>query len=399
MDFNQENKDMGAIKGRNKLALHAARGLVGLLFIFSGLIKANDPLGFSYKLEEFLEVFHITFLNSLAVSIAITLCAVEIILGAALLLGIRGAKVAWGLLLTIVFFTFLTFYAAYFDVVKTCGCFGDAIKLSPWESFAKDVVLLLLIIYIFKNRHELKPVVKSEKTQDRLLWGITVISFGFGFYTYNYLPVKDFLPYHIGANIPEYMKVPEGAPVDVYEIIYNLKNKKTGESKQMTDKVYMKTEIWKDANWEITGEPEKKLISKGFEPKIKDLKITDSQGTDYTSELIENPYYNLIIVAYNIDKTSERAIGDLNAIAMNAGENYNIRTVLLTSNSVESAEAFQKKHKLAMEVFYADAVPLKSMVRSNPGILLLKDGVVINKWHYHTRPNYQQLEEKYFRNN
>ena len=371
--------------------------LVGLLFIFSGLIKANDPLGFGYKLQEYFEVFHIGFLNDFAVAISITLCALEIILGTVLLLGIKGSKVALGLLLTIIFFTFLTFYSAAFDVVKSCGCFGDAIPLTPWQSFFKDLILLALILYIYFHRRTITPLLKSEKAQNWALYIITFIAFGFGFFTYNYLPMKDFLPYAVGANIPENMKIPTGAPVDVYEIMYTLKHKQSGETKSMSDKEYMRTEIWKDANWEIQGEPGKRLISKGFEPKIKDLKINDSQGTDYTSELIENPYYNLVIVAYDLGRTNVRAIGDLNAIAMNAGENYNIRTVLLTSNSVESAEQFQQQHKLAMEIFYADAVPLKSMVRAYPALLLLKDGVVINKWHFHTRPSYEELEEKYFR--
>ncbi|WP_256012945.1 BT_3928 family protein [Desertivirga xinjiangensis] len=389
----------GNINNRDRnIALSLVRVLVGLLFIFSGLIKANDPLGFGYKLQEYFEVFHISFLNNFAVAISIVLCALEIILGAALILGIRSSKVALGLLLTIVFFTFLTFYSAAFDVVRSCGCFGDAIPLTPWQSFSKDVILLVLIIFIYVNRIKIQPLFKSEKTQKAALYGICVLAFGYGLYTYNYLPIKDFLPYHIGANLPENMKVPEGAPADVYEITYSLKNKRTGESKTMTDKEYMKTEIWKDSNWEIKGEPEKKLVSKGFEPKIKDLKISDSQGTDYTLELIENPYYNLVIVAYDLEKSNLRALGDLNAIAMNAGEAFNIRTVLLTSNSVESATAFQQQNKLAMEVFYADAVPLKSMVRSNPGLILLKDGVVINKWHFHTLPSYQHLEDVYFSN-
>src|SRR6476661_8041011 len=129
------------------------RVLVGLLFIFSGLIKQNDPLGFGYKLQEYFEVFHMMFLYDYATAIAIFLCALEIILGAALLLGLRGKQVAWGLLLLIIFFTFLTFYSAYFDVVRTCGCFGDAIPLTPWQSFSKDLVLLLLILVIFFNRN------------------------------------------------------------------------------------------------------------------------------------------------------------------------------------------------------------------------------------------------------
>ena len=206
----------------------------------------------------------------------------------------------------------------------------------------------------------------------------------------------DFLPYKIGANIPAEMRVPPGAALDVFEITYTLKNKKTGESKVMTDKEYLKTGIWKDESWEIIGEPVNKLLKKGYEVKIKDLKITDAQGTDYTKEIIENPYYNLIIVAYNLDKTNQNAINELNAMAINAAENYNIRTVLLTTNSAEDAGIFRKEHKLAMEIFYADAVPLKSMVRSNPGLMLLKNGTVINKWHFRTMPSYTELEKSYF---
>lgn len=373
-----------------------SRFFVGIIFIFSGLIKANDPLGFGYKLEEYFEVFHIDFLNSFAVAIAIIICALEIILGVALLLGIRARQTSIGLLALVVFFTFLTFYSAAFDVVRSCGCFGDAIPLTPWQSFTKDLILLFFIVIIYLNRDKIQPVLKSEKAETRALIITSVLSFGFALYTYNFLPVKDFLPYHKGANLPEYMKVPEGAPLDIYEIRYSLKNKKSGETKKMTDKEYLETEIWKDANWEIIGTPESKLVKKGFEPKIKDLKIADSQGTDYTSEIIENPYYNLVIVAEQLNKANINAIGDLNALAINSAENYNIRTVLLTSASPDSMEVFRKRNKLVMEVFNADGVPLKSMVRSNPGLLLLKDGIVIDKWHFHMLPSYEKLEKEYF---
>ena len=373
-----------------------SRFFVGIIFIFSGLIKANDPLGFGYKLEEYFEVFHIDFLNSFAVAIAIIICALEIILGVALLLGIRARQTSIGLLALVVFFTFLTFYSAAFDVVRSCGCFGDAIPLTPWQSFTKDLILLFFIVIIYLNRDEIQPVLKSDKAETRALIITSVLSFGFALYTYNFLPVKDFLPYHKGANLPEYMKIPEGAPLDIYEIRYSLKNKKSGETKKMTDKEYLETEIWKDANWEIIGTHESKLVKKGFEPKIRDLKIADSQGTDYTSEIIENPYYNLVIVAEQLNKANINAIGDLNALAINSAENYNIRTVLLTSASPDSMEVFRKRNKLVMEVFNADGVPLKSMVRSNPGLLLLKDGIVIDKWHFHMLPSYEKLEKEYF---
>jgi hypothetical protein len=167
----------------------------------------------------------------------------------------------------------------------------------------------------------------------------------------------------------------------------------------MTDKEYMSSGIWKDSNWEVKGDAESKLIKKGFEPKIKDLRISDSQGTDYTTEIIANPYYNLVIVAYNLDDANERAIGDMNALAINAAENYNIRTVLLTSASASNAADFAKQNKLVMETFYADAVPLKSMVRANPGLMLLKNGTVINKWHFRSLPSYNELETAYFSKN
>jgi uncharacterized membrane protein YphA (DoxX/SURF4 family) len=377
-------------------ALWVVRIIVGGLFIFSGLIKLNDPLGFSYKLEEYFEVFHVSFLNPAAVFFSVFLCALEVILGVFLLTGISAKKVVWGLLLLIGFFTFLTFYSAAFDVVKSCGCFGDAIPLTPWQSFIKDLILLLLIIYIFIHRKEIKPVTynKSKKTAiSSITIGLTLL---FGIYTYNFLPIIDFLPYKIGANIPESMKIPEGAAQDEYEITYILKNKKTGEEKQMSDKEYLATKIYENPDWEFISSSEPKLIKAGYQPKIKDLNIFDSQGVSYTKELTENPYYNLIAVSWKLENMHTNTMGDINALAINAVENYNIRTVLLTSNSAADAEQYSKDLKLALEVFYADAVPLKSMVRSNPGLILLKDGVVINKWPSTAIPSYQYLEKNYF---
>jgi hypothetical protein len=367
---------------------------VGLLFIFSGLIKANDPLGFSYKLEEYFEVFHLTSLNDLALSLAVLLCALEMILGFALLVGARAIKVVWGLLLLIIFFAFLTFYSAYFKVVQTCGCFGDAIPLTPWQSFTKDLILLLLVLVLFVNRKSIKSLANA-KTGDNLLIGAAVVSIGFGLYTYNFLPVVDFLPYKIGANILLEMKTPPGAVPDEFEVTYNLKNKKTKETKTMSDKEYLKSGIWKDTSWEIQGNPESKLIKKGFEPKIRDLNIQDAQGNNYNEELLSSPFYSFIIVAWNLEATNPDAVNRINALAMNLTQNYNTRTIFLTSNAPEQAQKFAKDHKLVSELFYADGVPLKTMVRANPGIILLKNGTVVNKWHFHNMPKYEDLVKNY----
>jgi len=379
-----------------KAALNFSRIFVGVLFIFSGLIKANDPLGFGYKLQEYFEVFHMPFLSGMATGIAILLCVFEIVLGALLLFGFWRKQVTTGLLVVIIFFTFLTFVSAAFKVVTSCGCFGDAIPLTPWQSFSKDLVLLAMIVYLFKNRDQINPVTNDARWQSGLFAIVLTFSLMFSQFTYSRLPILDFLPYKVGASLPELMKIPPGAKLDEYLIMYNMKNKETGETKVMSDKDYLKTEIWKDENWEIVGEPESKLIKKGYEPKIKDLQITDASGTDYTKELIENPYYNLVIVAYNLKDANEQGMAKLNAIALNATEQFNIRSVLLTSSSAQNADEYSKRMKLFSEIFYADAVPLKSMVRANPGILLLKNGVVINKWHYNNVPGFDELAEKYF---
>lgn len=378
------------------ISIGFSRFFVGFLFIFSGLIKANDPLGFGYKLQEYFEVFHITFFNDYATAIAIFLCGLEIILGAALLLGIYSKKVIWGLLALIVFFTFLTFYSAYFEVVTSCGCFGDAIPLTPWQSFGKDLILLALILILFIYRAEIKSIVPL-KNQNLILAVCTLLGFGVGIYTYRNLPFIDFLPYKVGANVTELMKIPPGAPQDEYEIVYQLKNKKTGEVKKMTDKAYLKEEIWKDTNWEVLGEPESKLLKKGFEPKIKDLKIMDAAGEDFTISVLEHSDYHLMIVAYDLDKTNPEALKSLNEIALKAIQEYRIPSAIFTASDVAKAYNLRRNLFIDMPFFFADAIPLKSMVRANPGIMLMKNGVILNKWHYQNMPVYEDLVKEYFK--
>jgi uncharacterized membrane protein YphA (DoxX/SURF4 family) len=379
----------------NPRLLWVCRIIVGGLFIFSGLIKINDPLGFSYKLEEYFDVLHLGSLNSLSLLIAVSLCVLEIIFGFTLLIGARMVKVAWGLLVLVVFFGFLTFYSAYFNVVQTCGCFGDAIPLTPWQSFSKDMFLLVLVLVVFFNRRTITPIY-NPKTSDKLLIIASSVAIIIGLYTYNFLPVFDFLPYKVGANILNEMKMPAGAKPDEYEITYHLKNIKTGEQKEMTNTEYMKTGIWKDTNWKVDGNTESKLVKKGFTPAIRDLQINDAQRNDYTQELLGNPYNNLVIVAYDLKNTNTDAIDRLNVLAINLNQNYHTRIVLLTASPVAEVEAFSKKHHLVAEIFYADEVPLKTMIRANPGLFLLKSGTILNKWHYHSVPDYDALVKKYF---
>lgn len=380
------------------IILGISRLFVGALFIFSGFIKANDPMGFGYKLEEYFHVFHVSFLNDYSAWIAVFICGFEILLGAFLLLGFKRQKVAWGLLLLIIFFTFLTFYSAFFEVVTSCGCFGDAIPLTPWESFGKDIVLLIFILIIFKYRDRIKPIIPKGGTRNFVSTLVVILSFGIGIYTLSLLPFIDFLPYKEGNNIPELMVLPEGEESDVYEYIYDIKNKATGESKKVTDTEYMDG-IWEDDNWEVQGEPSSRLIKKGYEIPISDLLISDAEGNDVTQEIITNPYYNFIVVSTYADKLNTAdmiALDRINSTIRDLATDYNLRAILLTASSAQVANRLDDEMDLVLETFYADAVPLKSMVRSNPGVVLMRNGVVEKKWSKLTLPSKEELEKAFF---
>ncbi|SMG42390.1 BT_3928 family protein [Sphingobacterium psychroaquaticum] len=379
------------------ILLGFSRFFVGLLFIFSGFIKANDPTGFGYKLQEYFHVFHMDFLNDYSTWIAVIICGFEIIMGVFLLLGLYRKTVAWGLLLLIIFFTFLTFYSAFFEVVTSCGCFGDAIPLTPWQSFIKDLVLLVFILVIFKYHERIKPVISSSGKRSFAATATVLISFGIGIYTALFLPFIDFLPYKVGNKIPDLMVLPEGKEGDVFEYIYEIKNKATGETKKVTDKEYMDG-IWEDDNWEVIGEPTSRLIKKGYQIPIPDLLISDAEGNEVTQEIITSPFYNFIVVSTYIDKLSTAdviALDRINTIIRDLSTQENLRAVLLTASSSDVASKLNTDMDLVLETFYADAVPLKSMVRSNPGVLLMQNGVVLKKWSKLNFPSKEELEKTY----
>jgi len=375
------------------IILWACRLFVGFLFIFSGLIKANDPTGFGYKLQEYFHVFKLDFLNDYATWLAVFICGFEIVLGAFLLLGFYGRKVAWGLLLLIGFFTFLTFYSAFFEVVSSCGCFGDAIPLTPWQSFLKDLVLLVPILFIFRHKKGIRPIISGKLTRSLTAVLVFVPSFGIGVYAVCYLPFIDFLPYKEGKHIPSQMILPEGEKGDVYEFIYEIRDKTTGQTRKVSDTEYMNG-LWEDENLEIVGEPSSRLVKKGYQIPIADLVISDLEGNDVTQDIISNPYFNFIVVSTYLDKMSTAdliALDKINSSICDLSADYNLRAVLLTASSATEIAQLNSAMDLVLETFQADAVPLKSMVRSNPGLLLVQNGTVIKKWPKRTFPDKAEI--------
>lgn len=355
-----------------KILVGISRIIVGVLFIISGLIKLNDPVGFSFKLKDYFapEVLDLGFLVPYALLIAIFLVIIEVLLGVALLLGYLKKFTLWCLLLMILFFTFLTFYSAYFNKVTDCGCFGDAIKLTPWESFSKDIVLLVLIVILFLGRKYIQPFF-SNNVRSILIFASFGFCLGITYYVLQHLPIIDFRPYKIGANIQEGMSVPEDAPQPIFE--YKWKFKIDGQEKIIT------------TNGEypqVDGEfisTETEMIQEGYEPPIHDFTM-ERDGEDFTTQFLETE--NLVIViAYSLGNTEKDGFTPIKEVTDKALKNgYNV--IGLSASSQETTEALVEEYKLNFKFYFCDETTLKTIVRSNPGILELDNGTIKQKLHW-----------------
>ena len=364
-----------------KFLVHIARFLVGALFIFSGFIKLNDPLGFSYKLQEYFapEVLSLEFLSPYALLISIVLVIAEVLLGIALLLGHARKITLWLLFLMIVFFTFLTFYSAYFNKVTDCGCFGDAIPLVPWESFAKDVILLVLILFLIWKRGYIQPAfAKAPRTI--IMFASFIACMIFGYYVLMHLPWLDFRAYKEGSNIAENMVVPEGAPQAVFE--YDWKFLVDGKEEVITT-----SGGYPDVKGTFVSY-ETRQVSEGYEPPVHDFSI-EKDDEDYTTTFLEKENL-VVIVAYNLSNTETQAYFNIRKITEEAIRKGH--TVIgLTSSSPEVNKTFVKDYKLPFDFYFTDETALKTIIRANPGIMTLNKGTILQKLHWNDA---EQLELK-----
>ncbi len=349
-----------------KALVTAARFFVGLLFIFSGFIKLNDPLGFSYKLEEYFSegVLGLPFLIPYALWLAVFLVIFEVILGVALLLGYRVKFTVWSLLLMIVFFTFLTFYSAYFEKVTDCGCFGDAIPLTPWQSFYKDVLLLVLILFLFVKRKQITPLFKGS-IQTMLIVVTTLFCGWFAHHVLEHLPWLDFRPYKVGANIQEGMEIPEDAPLPVFE--YRWKFKKPDG----TEALIVNTGAYPSVEGEFV-DVETTLIEEGYIPPIHDFSM-EKEGEDFTEMFLTTDKL-MIIVAYNLSSSDDEGFQRLQAKIAEA-QQANYEVIGLTASS-------RTAPPIDIPFYFCDETALKTIVRSNPGVLVLRQGTIMQKLHH-----------------
>lgn len=408
-----------------------SRILVGSLFIVSGLIKANDALGFAYKLNDYFaaDVLDLPGLIPYAYPLAVFICVVEIVLGVNTLIGSKMKITSWSLLLMMAFFTWLTFYSAYYNKVTDCGCFGDAIKLTPWESFYKDVVLSVLILIIFigsykpgisfntiKENNTILPVslglislfallqlnwafpiwfsliifaiaygigmMKAESKVWLIAAAVALVSYGFSYHTYQHLPIKDYRPYKLQVNISNDMVLPEGAKEDVFKDIWYYEV--NGEVKEFTTE---------DKPWSIEGavfsDRKTILLQEGDKPPIHDFSI-EGVGEDFTDRFLAMDYV-LVIVAYDISKTNVEAQKGLSGFIDDAAK-AGVMTIGLSASSEDKIEAFRRDINAMYSYFFTDETTLKTIVRSNPGILLLNKGTIVGKWHHNDLPDFESVK-------
>ena len=355
-----------------------ARIFVGVLFVFSGLIKLNDPLGFSYKLQEYADpqILNIEFIIPHALFLAIVLVIVEVVLGVALLLGYQTRAVLWSLLAMIVLFTFLTFYSAYFNKVTDCGCFGDAIPLTPWQSFTKDIILLLLILFLIQKKRWITPLF-SQKLLVTVLAVVLLGSAYFGVHVLNHLPSWDFRAYKVGTNIPQAMSYPDDAPPPVVEYQWLFDQ----EGKEVVVKTMGK---YPDVAGSLLS-VETKTLSEGYEPPIHDFSL-ELDGQDFTQELLSKEKL-VLIVAYNITKFEMESMDSLQKLVEEAQSNgYVVAGV--TASGPDAVVEFEST--LNLSFYFCDETALKTIIRSNPGIVVIQNGVIQQKLHWNDMNTFKQ---------
>jgi hypothetical protein len=353
------------------------RTLLGITFIFSGFVKAVDPLGTVYKIEDYLMAFGgwFTDLMPLAGTAAVILIAMEWTLGVCMLFNVRTSITSWLSLAFYLVMTPLTLWIALTNPVSDCGCFGDAIVLTNWQTFWKNVVLLILVIVLLGCKRFIPQLLSW--------WGelvVLLIAFGASAavmtYSYTHLPPMDFRPYKVGNHIPTLMEVPEGAPVDEYQI--TLIYEKDGVEQEFTLENYPKG----DDSWTFVDQ-RSVLIKKGYEAPIHDFEILTMNFEDITYDIIESEQAITLITMYDLDKTNRTQAAKLMGIynaCMERGE----LCYFLTGSGEEQIYAFGEEIGMDMETIEStfctiDPVTLKTIVRANPGMFVVQNGTILEK--------------------
>ena len=363
-----------------------SRFILAAAFIFSGFVKAVDPLGFQYKIQDYLAAFGMAswFPSFFPLLGGIVLSAVEFFIGISLFFATRRTLATSLALMLMIFMTPLTLYLAIFDPVSDCGCFGDAWALTTWETSASYTHLLLAAIGAFKGRKMLVRFI-SQKMEWLVSLYTLFFVFTLSFYCLDRLPVLDFRPYKVGKNILEGMTMPEGAKPSVYESVFILE--KNGEKKEFT------LENYPDSTWTFV-DTRTVLKEKGYEPAIHDFSMIElNTGEDITEDVLTDMGYTFLLVAHRIEEADDSNIDLINEVYDYSVE-HGYKFYCLTSSPEEQIELWKDKTGAEYPFCQMDDITLKTMIRSNPGLMLIKNGTILNKWSDEDIPDEYVLTDK-----
>jgi uncharacterized membrane protein YphA (DoxX/SURF4 family) len=350
---------------RNFLIL--CRVVAGFVFLFSGIVKGVDPYGSMFKLIDYFTAFGLETLNDLALILGMLLAMTEAIVGFAIITGVRLREASWGLLIFMMLFTPLTLVLALTNPVSDCGCFGDAIQLTNWQTFLKNIFLLLFVIPLFIYRRRSVSTTKAS-----IEWIVVVVAAAifllFSYYNYRHLPVVDFRPYHTGVNIYEDMTIPDGSPVDEYEI--KLIYEKDGVRKDFDLSNYPS----EDSSW-IFIDQKSTLIKEGYQPPIHDFILSSPYGDDITYSILTNPGITLLMISRVLSEADREFIDKGIKIGKTVSDE-GIDFYLATSSSGDEVMMLSRD----INYLFGDETMLKTVIRANPGYIVISDGTIVAKW-------------------
>ena len=367
-----------------KILVNIARLLLALTFILSGFVKAVDPLGTQYKINDYLAALHLRDLvpDFATLSASVLLSATEFVIGICLLFAIRRRLLSRLTLCVMVVMTLITLWLAIDDPVSDCGCFGDALVLTNWQTFGKNVVLLIAALIICWQPLDMARMISKTNQWIVLNYAALFILFVAGYCLYD-LPMFDFRPYHVGANIQEGMEVPEGAQQPQFETTFILE--KDGQRKEFT------IDNYPDSTWTFI---DSKTIqtAEGYVPPIHDFTITTEDG-DITSEVLEEEGYTFLLISPHLENANDSYFDRINLLYEYCQDN-GYPFYCLTASTDRARSRWCDMTGAEYPFCTTDETTLKTMIRSNPGLMLLRQGTVIRKWSHNSLPKEQQLTQR-----
>ncbi|MDA3883076.1 MAG: DoxX family protein [Bacteroidales bacterium] len=398
------------IFNKQKYTLHAARIFSGIVFIFSGFVKAVDPLGSKYKFIDYFSAWGLDFLEPTALTFGIILSTIELVVGLMLLFKIFPKISTLLALLFMLGFTPITLYLALqenitgAELVHDCGCFGDALILTNWQTFVKNLIILLPIVFIFFKRKSFPNLITYVKT-GKLVVFLVIISLLLSVYALRNLPPIDFRPYKIGTKLVS-ANCTDGLQNSVEKILYaEFVNTKTGKRKEFN----ISTDYPQSPEWEFDVEKpvrEVEIDNKNYSldslfPGQDVYKVDNflfsKNSEERTCDIISDTNYVFLIVAYDIKTTNKDAMKRINMIHLWASEN-GYAFYGATSSLDDEVHKFKKETNTQFTFLDGDDIPFKTIVRANPGIVLLKNGVILGKWHYRNIPSVEEFEKNVINN-